>query len=158
MRHIVKTLFFCFALSLFTGCSAQRRIQRIVERHPELIEVKYRTIDSILTVPGYADHTIIPISSVTGGETYYENTDHGTFIVSVNPQDSTLHVGFVADTQQVRYLDTIQYSQVVITPEQPEKGWLHGFGERLAEWACFLFIGMAVAFYFIWKTRTNQNK
>ena len=158
MRHFFKILFFCFALSLFSGCSAQRRIQRIVERHPELIEVKYRTIDTFLSVPGFTDQTVVPMSSISYGSTYYETTDNGTFVVSFGQKDSTLHIGFVAENRQLHFQDTVKYRQIVINPEKEDKGWFGGFGERVSEWIAFLVVGMCLAAYLLRKSIKNKKQ
>ena len=80
---------------------------------PELVQVKAHPIDTVLTAPGYADCTTVPLMEVLQGKTVYAPTDHGTVIVKLRP-DSTLKVGFVAAPMPIRYKDTINYAQVVV--------------------------------------------
>lgn len=158
MKSTLKILLFFVIIVLMNGCCSQRfaerRIRRMVERYPELVQLKQRTIDTFLMVPGYTDNTIIPMSAIASGETVCEATDHGTFTVTVNHDDSTVSIGFVADTQAVRYQDTVNYRQIVIAPEK--EGWFDGFGDRISEWIAFLFIGMAIAVYLLRNALKNK--
>ena len=159
MKNTVKIFLFSLVLVLMNGCCSQkcaeRRIRRMVERYPELVQLKQRTIDTFLTVPGYTDCTIIPMSAIASGETVCEATDHGTFTVTVNHADSTVSIGFVADTQLVRYQDTVNYRQIVIAPEK--EGWFDGFWDRLSEWITFIFIGAAATVYLLRNALKNKQ-
>lgn len=158
MKTTVKILLFCVAFSL-TGCSAERRIQRIVRNHPELIEVKIRTLDTLLTVQGYTDKALVPMSALKNGETYCEATDHGTFIVRRVDNTDSIRIDFIADTQQIRYQDTLKYRQVVISNPETKKNSGINFWNRITEWISFLAIGAGLAIYFLLKfLRTHKTK
>lgn len=158
MKTTLKILFLCVTIALISGCSAERRIQRIVKSHPELIEVKMRTLDTFLTVQGYTEQVLIPLSVLKNGETYTEKTDHGTFVVHVDNTDS-ICIDFIADTQQIRYQDTLKYRQVVISDPDTKKNSGVSFWNRITEWISFLAIGAGLAFYFLLKFfRTNKTK
>ena len=158
MKTTLKILLLCVTIALISGCSAERRIQRIVKSHPELIEVKMRTLDTFLTVQGYTEQVLIPLSVLKNGETYTEKTDHGTFVVHVDNTDS-ICIDFIADTQKIRYQDTLKYRQVVISDPDTKKNSGVSFWNRITEWVSFLAIGAVLAFYFLLKFfRTNKIK
>lgn len=154
MKPTVKILLFCFAMALISGCCSQkcaeRRLQRIVKNHPELIDVKLRTLDTFLSVPGFSDMTVIPFSAIANGETICEATDHGKFVVSVNRDDSTVCVGYVADAKTLHFTDTMKYMQVIVGAKTEKHGDV-SFWHRITEWISFLFIGMGLSLYLIWK-------
>lgn len=105
-------------LAGITACSPQkkaaRHVRKAVELCPELVQVTVRHIDTVLTAPGFGDVTTIPLEKVMSGDTLYSATDHGTFVVNIIPDDSTLRVGFIAAPQPVHYRDTLRYEQVVL--------------------------------------------
>lgn len=158
MKTTPKILFLCVTIALISGCSAERRIQRIVRNHPELIEVKTRTLDTFLTVQGYTEQVLVPLSVLKNGETYTEKTDHGTFVVHVDNTDS-ICIDFIADTQKIRYQDTLKYRQVVISDPDTKKNSGVTFWNRITEWISFLAIGAGLAIYFLLKfLRTHKTK
>lgn len=118
MKTSLKIFLLAVCLVALPACSAQKRAQKHIRKAvalcPELVQTKAHAIDTVLTAPGYADCTLLPMAEVKQGKTVYAPTDHGTVIVKLLPDDSTLRVGFVAAPQPVRYRDTISYSQVVI--------------------------------------------
>ena len=135
MKTSLKIAFLAFALVVMTGCSAQRRAERMVRRAvnlcPELVQLKAHTIDTVLTAPAFTDMAVVPLAQVLTADTIYAATDHGTVVVSLRQSDSALRVGFVAAPQEVHYRDTIRYSQVNITGESPEV-------RRSRNWTSFL--------------------
>lgn len=124
MKTSLKIFLLAAVLIVMTGCSAQKRAERHIRKAvslcPELVQLKARPIDTVLTAPGYADCAIVPLTDVLEGYTVYSPTDHGTVIVKLRPADSTLRVGFVAAPIPVHYQDTISYAQVV-APEAIDK-------------------------------------
>lgn len=117
MKTSLKIFLLAVALAVMPACSAQKRaekhLRKAVALCPELVQVKAHPIDTVLTAPGYADCARFPMSEVMKKTTIYAPTDHGTVIVKLLPDDSTLRVGFVAAPIPVRYQDTISYAQVV---------------------------------------------
>lgn len=145
MKTSLKIFLLAAALSVMSGCSAQRRaerhMRRVVALCPEMVQVKAHPIDTVLTAPGYADCAIVPLADVLEGYTVYSPTDHGTVIVKLRPTDSTLRVGFVAAPIPVRYQDTINYSQVIV-PDTKEKD---GKGSAWIWMGCIL-LGIVIGF------------
>ena len=158
MKTTLKILFLCVTIALISGCSAERRIQRIVRNHPELIEVKIRTLDTFLTVQGYTDSALVQMVRLQKGETVTTQTDHGTFVVGLNETGDSLSVDFIADTQQIRYQDTLKYRQVVISDPDTKKNSGVSFWNRITEWIIFLDIGAGLAFYFLLKFFKTKNQ
>lgn len=126
----LKIFLLAAALIVMNGCSAQKRAERHVRKAvalcPELVQVKAHPIDTVLTVGPWADCAAMPMPHA--GETLYASTPHGTVVVSKQKSDSVLRIGFVASPQQVRYRDTIRYSQVSASPRPapesgPKSGW-----------------------------------
>lgn len=151
MKTSLKILFFAGALVVMSGCSAQKRAQRhirkAVELCPALVQTKAHPIDTVLSVPGFADITTIGLPEVLKGDTVYAATNHGTFVVSVNQSDSSLRVGFVAAPREVRLQDTVHYAEVSLAnPYLGES--LHDGGEFLVGILCFVG-GIAVALYLL---------
>ena len=149
MKTSLKIFLLAVALIVMSGCSAQRRAERLVRRAvalcPELVQVKAHPIDTVLTAPGFADVTTVPMEAVLQYDTIYAATDHGTVVVSLSDTDSSLRVGFVAAPQKIRYKDQVEIAQVAIEPAPPEKGrafWSHfalvllglGTGAALCFW------------------------
>ena len=145
MKTSLKIFLLAVALAVMPACSAQKRaekhLRKAVALCPELVQVKAHPIDTVLTAPGYADCALFPMSEVMKNTTIYAPTDHGTVIVKLLPDDSTLRVGFVAAPIPVRYQDTISYAQVV-APEAVEKT-CKGIGWMVA--GCILF-GIVIGF------------
>lgn len=129
---------------ILTGCSAQKRAERHMRKAvalcPELVQLKAHPIDTVLTVPGFADVTTVPMEAVLQYDTIYAATDHGTVVVSLRQSDSALRVGFVAAPQKIHFTETIPYAQVVFkdTSEQQKRGFWRGFA-----W-CFLGICLGI--------------
>ena len=149
MKTSLKIILLAAALIVMNGCSAQRRAERLVRRAvalcPELVQVKAHPIDTMLTAPGFADMTRVPLPQVLAGNTLYAATDHGTVVVSLSDTDSSLRVGFVAAPQKIRYKDQVEIAQVAIEPTPQARGkafWSHfalvllglGTGAALCFW------------------------
>lgn len=122
MKTSLKIAFLTVALVAMTGCSAQRRAERMVRRAvnlcPELVQLKAHTIDTVLTAPAFTDMAVVPLTQVLTADTIYAATDHGTVVVSLRQSDSALRVGFVAAPQEVHYRDTLRYRQVAVSDSQ----------------------------------------
>lgn len=125
MKTGFKILILTIALGVMASCSAQKRAERHIRKAvslcPDLVQVKARPFDTVLTAPGFADMAAFPLASLTNGDTLYAATDHGTVVVSLRQPDSALRVGFVAAPQEIHYQDTIRYSQVHIDPKPVAK-------------------------------------
>lgn len=156
MKTSLKIFLLAAALAVMTGCSAQRRAERHIRKAvalcPELVQVKAHPIDTVLTAPGFADATRVPLTKALSGETIYAATPHGTFAVSLSQPDSSLRVGFVAAPQKIHYSDNQQYSQVVI----PESGVTRHSGNAWMVIGCILLgiiIGFVVLFWIALKAK-----
>ena len=126
MKTSLKIFLLAVCLATLPACSAQKRAQKHIRKAvalcPELVQTKAHAIDTVLTAPGYADCTLLPMDEVKQGKTVYAPTDHGTVIVRLLPGDTTLRVGFLAAPQPVRYRDTLSYAQVVVPEGTPSTG------------------------------------
>lgn len=153
MKLSCRLLILAISIFAMVSCSAQRRAQRrvrrAVEQCPELVQMKAHTFDTVLSVSGFADCTVIPLADVMSSDTIYAATDHGTVVVSLRRADSALRVGFVAAPTEYHYQDTINYAQVVVEPE-PEKG-VGGFWNGFAILIFGLGLGAALCFYLLIK-------
>lgn len=133
---------------ILTGCSAQKRAERHIRKAvalcPELVQMTAHPIDTVLTVPGFADVTTVPMEAVLQYDTIYAATDHGTVVVSLSQSDSSLRVGFVAAPQKVSYRDTVRWREIDPAKLQPVKdnGGNH-FWRDFALW--IIGIGMGIA-------------
>lgn len=160
MKPTLKITLLALALAMFTGCSAQRRAERLVRRAvnlcPELVQMKAHPIDTVLTAPAFADKVAIPLSKVLTTDTLYAATDHGTFVVSVSQSDSSLSVGFVAAPQRVHYQDTVRYSQVV-TPDAVQESRAVRAWRNFAWWLAGFGISLALCFWVLGKILKNNN-
>lgn len=136
MKTTLKILLFVVALAGITACSpkkrAARHLRRAVALCPELVQTKAHPIDTLLTVPGYADCATLKLADVYSHDALYASTEHGTVVVSLLQSDSALRVGFVAAPQKIHYKDTVQYVKL-ITPspnQEQQKGnawqWIVG--------------------------------
>lgn len=137
-----------------TACSAQKRAERHIRKAvaecPELVQVKAHPIDTLLTVPAFADCATLPLAAVLQYDTLYAATDHGTVVVSLRQSDSALRVGFVAAPREVRYRDTLRYAQVVLPKAEPKassKG--SGFAWAVVASFCSFAVGMALCFHLL---------
>lgn len=157
MKASLKISVFLVALVVMSGCSAQKRAERHVRKAvalcPELVQTKARPIDTVLTVPGFADCTGVSLESILELDTIFEATNNGTFVISLNPADSVLRVGFIAAPQKVHYRDTLSYAQVVMPKTIKEYSWKNSFlGDFLAGTICVL-AGFFLAAYLILKKK-----
>ena len=146
MKTSLKIFLLAVAMAAMPACSAQKRAERHVRKAvalcPELVQVKAHPIDTVLTAPGYADCTLVPMGEVLKGKTIFAATNHGTVVVGPIQADSTLRVGFIAAPQKVRYQDTISYSQVAVVTD-PQAGH-----RSAAVWRsiCFTLLGVVIGF------------
>lgn len=122
MRTSTKIILLALAIAVLPACSAQkmaeRHIRRAVELCPDLVQKTAYQIDAVLGVPGYTDIARVPVSEAFGPDSFFIETEHGTFTMDFNENDSTFEIGFTADPTEVHYQDTIQHTQVVV-PEEP---------------------------------------
>ena len=158
MKTSLKIFLLAAALIVMNGCSAQRRAERHVRKAvalcPELVQVKAHPIDTVLTAPGFADMTRVPLHQVLAGDTLYAATDHGTVVVSLSQSDSSLRVGFVAAPQKIRYKDKVDIPQVVIQPTPPARG--KAFWSHFALVLIGLGTGAALCFYLFRRLLLNH--
>lgn len=161
MKPLLKTLVLCVALVVMTACSAQKRAQRKIRSAvwdcPELVQVKARPVDTVLTAPAFADVAVIPMKQILACDTVYAATPHGTVVVSLRQSDSALRAGFVAAPQRIHFHDTLHYAQVVVppadTPESEETpGWYY-----LAAWILGAGIGIWI-FAYLFKYTPNKKQ
>lgn len=135
---------------ILTGCSAQKRAERHMRKAvalcPELVQLKAHPIDTVLTVPGFADVTTVPMEAVLQYDTIYAATDHGTVVVSLSQSDSSLRVGFVAVPQKVNYHDTVRLAQVAV---ETKTGESHGtrFWPGFLIWIFGIGVGLWIFIY-----------
>lgn len=145
MKTTLKILLFVVALAGITACSPQKRaarhLRRAVALCPELVQTKAHPIDTVLTVPGYADCATLKLADVYSHDTLYAATEHGTVVVSLRQSDSALRVGFVAAPQNIHYKDTIQYAEV--TAPSPNQEQQKGNAWR---WIVGLLLGVIIGF------------
>lgn len=135
----------CLAMA---GCSvqrrAERRVLRLAEQYPELVQMKAHPIDTFLGVPVFSDTARLRLP-VHVGDTFEESTPHGTFTAFIDDDDTTkLQVIFESVPTELHYQDTIQYRQVVI-PADTETG---GRGWFALLWF-FLGVATIIAAFFV---------
>ena len=135
---------------ILTGCSAQKRAEKHMRKAvalcPELVQLKAHPIDTVLTVPGFADVTTVPMEAVLQYDTIYAATDHGTVVVSLSQSDSSLRVGFVAVPQKLNYHDTVRLAQVAF---ETKTGESHGtrFWSGFLIWIFGIGVGLWIFIY-----------
>ena len=150
MKTSLKIFLLAAALIMMSGCSAQRRAERHMRKAvslcPELVQLKAHPIDTVLTVPGFADVTTVPMEAVLQYDTIYAATDHGTVVVSLSQSDSSLRVGFVAVPQKVSYHDTVRLAQVAF---ETKTGESHGtrFWPGFLIWIFGIGVGLWIFIY-----------
>ena len=107
---------------LLGGCRsvkrAERRIRRIAEDYPELVQMKAHPIDTFLAVPVKADIAVLPILSIITGEIVKKKTPSGTFTAQL--EGDSLLIAYTSGKDSIRYIDTIRYSQVVVSSGRQE--------------------------------------
>lgn len=145
MKTSLKIFLLAAALIVMNGCSAQKRAERHIRKAvalcPDLVQLKAHPIDTVLTVPGFADVTTVPMEAVLRYGTIYAATDHGTVVVSLSQSDSSLRVGFVAVPQKVSYHDTVRLAQVAVESKTGESHGTH-FWDGFLIWTFCIAIGL----------------
>lgn len=135
---------------ILTGCSAQKRAERHMRKAvalcPELVQLKAHPIDTVLTVPGFADVTTVPMEAVLQYDTIYAATDHGTVVVSLSQSDSSLRVGFVAVPQKLNYHDTVRLAQVAFETKTGESRGTR-FWPGFLIWIFVIGVGLWIFIY-----------
>lgn len=143
-KKALKIALLAAALIVTGGCSArqraERRVRRAVALCPDMVQVKAHPIEGTATAPAFADVAHVPLRPVMDGDTLYAATEHGTVAVSLRRADGALRVGFVAAPREVRYTDTLYYSQVQPVAPKPAATPRRGGG---VAWA---LLGAVVAF------------
>ena len=97
---------------------AQRRIRRITEQCPELLNVQAHPIDTFIELPPLADTAVMPLAPLLDGQAVKIQTEQGTFTATAT--DDSLTVTYEAEPEPIHYSDTLHYQQVVIEAA-PEK-------------------------------------
>lgn len=116
---------------MFACCScnsqrrAARRIQRITERHPELVAVQPHAIDTLIVLPEIQDSAAFPIVPLLIGDTITIPTAKGSFKIGRDgKRQDSLAVSYHAEQVPIRFTDTIQYAQIVVSePKKDGAGW-----------------------------------
>ena len=110
---------------------AARRIERITERHPELLVADTVKIDTLLYVLPDSDTAVFdPEIEIETDSCVAMHAAHGTFTVQKLPS-RRLRLIYTPDTTTIRFCEEIPVQTVVIN-EQPQ--W-----RRVLRWAVLLF-------------------
>ena len=116
---------------LFACCScnsqhrAARRIQRITERHPELMAVQAHAIDTLIVLLPVQDSAAFSIVPLLMGDTINIPTAKGSFTIRMPEKRlDSIAVSYHAEQAPIRFTDTIQYAQIVVSePKKDGAGW-----------------------------------
>lgn len=154
MPETVKKLFrIAVVLSVIlvcVSCSAQRRAQRHIHRAielcPELVQKEVRLIDTTLTAPSFSDRADVPFGAVLAYDSVAVRTEHGRVMIALDKKGGVLRVEYSGDEQQIRYQDTISYSQVVV---QEKKSDGSGFWSAFSAWIVGAAIGLSLALWML---------
>lgn len=160
MKTFLKISLLAVAITVLTGCSAQKRAERHMRKAvalcPGMVQVKAHPIDTVLTAPGYADCATVTLADVMEGQTLYKATDHGTVVVKLQPEDSTLCVGFVAAPIPVHYQDTLSYAQVAVAEGMEPENHIGTFWKVLFGVLFGFVIGVVVLFIIALKVKIQE--
>ena len=120
----MKRIAFLALAIMFACCScnsqrrAARRIQRITERHPELVAVQPHAIDTLIVLPEVQDSAAFPIVPLLMGDTINIPTAKGSFTIRMPEKRlDSIAVSYHAEQSPIRFTDTIRYAQVIINDE-----------------------------------------
>ena len=120
-RHFI--LFLLLVSMALCACDAKRRakrrIRRIVERCPELLNVQAHPIDTFIPLPPVVDSAVMPLAPLLDGQAVKIQTEQGTFTATAT--NDSLTVTYEAEQEPIHYEDTLRYSQVVIEEPPPSK-------------------------------------
>lgn len=95
---------------------ASRQIDRILNKHPELLSYDTVRIDTIVPVLVAADTVIIPEIILDSGEVVVHHTDHGTFHVQKLP-GRKIKIIYQPDTLNMRVRETFAVPKLTIEEE-----------------------------------------
>lgn len=121
----MKTRFLFLLLLSMALCAckstrrAQRQVRRIAECCPELLTVQAHAFDTLLTVAPVADSAAMPLRPLLDGQAVTVTTKQGTFIATAT--DDSLTITYEGQPEPIHFMDTLRYSQVVISEEPPKK-------------------------------------
>ena len=120
-RHFI--LFLLLVSMALCACDAkrraQRRIRRIVERCPELLNVQAHPIDTFIPLPPVVDSAVMPLAPLLDGQAVKIQTEQGTFTATAT--NDSLTVTYEAEQEPIHYADTLHFQQVVIEEPPPSK-------------------------------------
>lgn len=161
MKTSIKILFLAVIMAAISACSAQKRaerhIRRAVELCPDLVQMTAHPIDTFLSVPGYTDISRVPLVKVFENDAVFVGTEHGTFALSMDKNDSTLTVSFSADRSEIHYQDTIHHAQVNIPEPKPEERKERSC-KGLSVWLFGIIVGMGLYFYWFKSDKKETTK
>lgn len=124
MRKIIFLLISLLFGSLFSSCNttkrAEKRIHKITEQHPELVEPDTVKIDTVLTVKLPADSVVFAFDEVVENQTEEILTDDGCFSITTLPS-RRIKVVYTPDTVNVNFRKEIVTEKIHI--EQPRELW-----------------------------------
>lgn len=123
----MKRIAFLALAIMFACCScnsqrrAARRIQRITERHPELVAVQPHAIDTLIVLPEVQDSAAFSVVPLLMGDTINIPTAKGSFTIRMPEKRlDSIAVSYHAEQSPIRFTDTIRYAQVVIHDEHQQ--------------------------------------
>ena len=140
---------------MFACCScnsqrrAARRIQRITERHPELVAVQPHAIDTLIVLPEIQDSAAFPIVPLLMGDTITIPTVKGSFTIRMPEKRlDSIAVSYHAEQSPIRFTDTIHFAQVIIHDEQRSDGRHSREGRNLLAIAAIILIASFLVLIF----------
>ena len=136
MKHSIYIL----AILLLYGCSAERRFQRLVRKHPHLIEAidTVTQYDTIITPSVRYDTTYYPVLGER--DTFRLYTPAGTTYVYLNEEKTQ------ADLEHITKVDTTIYRDRVITKYVDTCDGKMRYYFRVGA-LCFILIGLLMILY-----------
>lgn len=118
-----RILFLLLMSMAMCACNATRRaerlVRRITERCPELLSVQAHAFDTFIELPIVADSASMPLAPLLEGQPVTVKTKQGTFTATAT--DDSLTVTYEGQPEPIHFMDTLRYSQVVISEEPPKK-------------------------------------
>ena len=144
-----KIIFFLLLLLSLTSCNttkrAEKRIYKITEQHPELVQQDTVKIDTVLTVKLSADSVIFAFDTIIENQTHTIRTERGEFGITILPRKGTevieglkeleVKINYIPDSVDVHFRSEKIYDQIVV--EKPKEKW------RDVLFACIIgFVGL----------------
>lgn len=154
MKKLLFALIMCATLvSCMTQQRAERKIERLVARFPELRQVEVVTIDTTVIVPERRDSTVFAMYGTGHRQPVTVHTGQGAFTMAIDTVTKLVKVTYTASADTVVIQKTVEVPKIVVESADRRKvqRW------RTVAWVAIAFCVFEVLLFFALGNRKGKS-